>query len=64
MDINGGYPSRCAAIIWNLFTWWQGIPSSSSALLGFCWAAIAHAGFGLFLGIRVEGWRNDTFLGF
>jgi len=34
-----------AAIIWNLFTWWQGIPSSSSHTLigGFAGAAIAHA---------------------
>ncbi len=36
------------AIIWNLFTWWKGIPTSSShALLGgFAGAAIAKAGFG------------------
>ncbi len=36
-----------AAIIWNLFTWWQGIPSSSSHTLigGFAGAAIAHKGF-------------------
>ncbi len=34
-----------AAIIWNLFTWWQGIPSSSSHTLigGFAGAAIAHS---------------------
>src|SRR3970040_765710 len=41
-----------AAIIWNLITWWQGIPSSSSHTLigGFAGAALAHAidihGFG------------------
>jgi len=37
-----------AAIIWNLLTWWYGIPSSSShTLIGaFAGAAIAHAGFG------------------
>ncbi len=37
-----------AAIIWNLFTWWQGIPSSSSHTLigGFAGAAIAASGFG------------------
>jgi inorganic phosphate transporter, PiT family len=38
-----------AAITWNLFTWWQGIPSSSSHTLigGFAGAAIAHsASFG------------------
>ncbi len=36
-----------AAISWNLFTWWFGIPSSSSHTLigGFSGAAIAHAGF-------------------
>lgn len=36
-----------ASIIWNLFTWWFGIPSSSSHTLigGFAGAAIAHAGF-------------------
>ena len=36
-----------AAIIWNLLTWWVGIPSSSSHTLigGFAGAAIAHAGF-------------------
>ncbi len=34
-----------AAIIWNLITWWLGIPSSSSHTLigGFAGAAIAHA---------------------
>lgn len=37
-----------AAIIWNLFTWWRGIPSSSSHTLvgGFVGAAIAKAGIG------------------
>ncbi|WP_293299082.1 inorganic phosphate transporter [Pedobacter sp. UBA4863] len=35
-----------AAIIWNLITWWFGIPSSSSHTLigGFAGAAVAHAG--------------------
>ena len=35
------------AIIWNMVTWWFGIPSSSSHTLmgGFVGAAIAHAGF-------------------
>ena len=34
------------AITWNLFTWWRGIPSSSSHTLigGFAGAAIANAG--------------------
>ena len=36
-----------AATCWNLFTWWLGIPSSSSHTLigGFAGAAVAHAGF-------------------
>ena len=36
-----------AAIIWNLFTWWKGIPSSSSHTLigGFAGAAIMGAGW-------------------
>jgi len=36
-----------AAIVWNLVTWWFGIPSSSSHTLigGFAGAAIAHSGF-------------------
>ena len=36
-----------AAIVWNLLTWWFGIPSSSSHTLigGFAGAGIAHAGF-------------------
>lgn len=35
-----------AAIVWNLLTWWLGIPSSSSHTLigGFIGAAIAHVG--------------------
>ena len=35
-----------ASILWNLLTWWLGIPSSSSHTLigGFAGAAIAHAG--------------------
>lgn len=35
------------AIIWNLITWWFGIPSSSSHALigGFGGAAVTHAGF-------------------
>ena len=37
-----------SAIIWNLITWWFGIPSSSSHTLvgGLVGAAIAKAGFG------------------
>jgi len=49
-----------ASIIWNLITWWQGIPSSSSHTLigGFAGAAIAHAiamhGFSDYI-IQVDG---------
>lgn len=43
-----------AAIIWNLITWWFGIPSSSSHTLigGFAGAAVAHAG------LDVVNWYN------
>ena len=36
-----------AATAWNLFTWYLGLPSSSSHTLigGFAGAAVAHAGF-------------------
>jgi len=36
-----------AATVWNLLTWWLGIPSSSSHTLigGFAGAAVAHGGF-------------------
>jgi PiT family inorganic phosphate transporter len=46
-----------AAIIWNLITWWQGIPSSSSHTLigGFAGAAIAHA-------IVVNGFSDYTII--
>lgn len=44
-----------AAIAWNLITWWQGIPSSSSHTLigGFAGAAIAHA-------IAIHGFSDYT----
>jgi len=46
-----------AAIIWNLITWWQGIPSSSSHTLigGFAGAAIAHA-------ITIHGFSDYTII--
>jgi inorganic phosphate transporter, PiT family len=45
------------AIIWNLITWYYGLPSSSShALLGgYAGAAIAKAGFG---SIIISGWTK------
>lgn len=38
------------AIVWNLMTWWWGIPSSSSHALigGLCGAVVAHAGISAF----------------
>jgi PiT family inorganic phosphate transporter len=46
-----------AAIIWNLITWWQGIPSSSSHTLigGFAGAAVAHA-------LTVHGFSDYTII--
>lgn len=45
------------AIVWNLITWYFGIPSSSSHALmgGYAGAAIAKAGFG---SILYHGWIN------
>ena len=51
-----------AAIIWNLFTWWKGIPSSSSHTLigGFAGAAIAHGFYGVtdpeHAGFKIVNW--------
>ena len=43
------------AIIWNLITWWYGIPSSSSHALmgGYAGAAVAKAGFAAMI---LSGW--------
>ncbi len=45
IDLNVIFSGLIAAIVWNLFTWWRGIPSSSSHTLigGFAGAAIAHS---------------------
>jgi PiT family inorganic phosphate transporter len=44
-----------AAILWNLFTWWRGIPSSSShALIGALAGAV----------IASEGWHGVNYEGF
>lgn len=51
-----------AAIIWNLLTWWKGIPSSSSHTLigGFAGAAIAHGFSGVtdpeHVGFKIVNW--------
>src|SRR3979411_464069 len=41
------FAGRMAAIVWNLLTWWFGIPSSSSHTLigGFAGAGIANGGW-------------------
>lgn len=46
INLNVIFSGLVAAVIWNLLTWWYGIPSSSSHTLigGFAGAAIAHAG--------------------
>ncbi|WP_114790017.1 inorganic phosphate transporter [Niabella yanshanensis] len=45
VTLNVLFAGILAAILWNLLTWWLGIPSSSSHTLigGFSGAAIAHA---------------------
>ncbi len=56
-----------AAIIWNLLTWWKGIPSSSSHTLigGFGGAAIAHGFSGAVAdpehyGFKIVNWYKDA----
>ncbi len=55
-----------AAIIWNLITWWKGIPSSSSHTLigGFAGAAIAHGFSGVtdpeHAGLKIVNWLKDA----
>ncbi|HCO67875.1 MAG TPA: anion permease [Dysgonomonas sp.] len=53
-----------AAIVWNLLTWWFGIPSSSSHTLigGFAGAAIASAGFGTIEGMVILKIASFIFL--
>src|SRR3954464_13474767 len=45
------------AIVWDLITWWIGLPTSSSHALigGYAGAAVAKAGFGA---IIVSGWTK------
>ena len=45
------------AIIWNLITWYYGLPTSSSHALigGYAGAAVTKAGFGALI---VAGWKN------
>ncbi len=47
----------CGAILWNLATWYFGLPSSSSHALigGYAGAAIARGGFGVIIG---AGWSK------
>src|SRR5574337_555388 len=49
------------AIIWDLITWWLGLPTSSSHALigGYAGAAIAHSGFG---GLIVGSWPQTMVL--
>jgi len=53
-----------AAIIWNLFTWWKGIPSSSSHTLigGFAGSDIAHGFSGVtdpaHAGFKIVSWYH------
>jgi PiT family inorganic phosphate transporter len=55
-----------AAIIWNLITWWKGIPSSSSHTLigGFAGAAIAHGFRDVtdpeHAGFKIVNWLKDA----
>lgn len=51
VDANVIFGGLLGAIVWNLLTWWFGIPSSSSHALigGYAGAAVSKAGFGALL---------------
>ena len=53
------FAALIGAIVWNLLTWWWGLPSSSSHAIigGFAGAAIAKAGFSslVFKGLAIIG---------
>ena len=51
------FSGLCGAIVWNLFTWYVGLPTSSSHGLfgGYAGAAVAKAGFGA---IIASGWTR------
>ena len=51
------FSGLCGAIVWNLFTWYVGLPTSSSHGLfgGYAGAAVAKAGLGA---IIVAGWTR------
>jgi PiT family inorganic phosphate transporter len=53
------FAALVGAIVWNLLTWWWGLPSSSSHAIigGFAGAAIAKAGFSslVFKGLAIIG---------
>jgi PiT family inorganic phosphate transporter len=48
-----------AALVWNVFTWYRGLPSSSSHALigGLSGAALAEAGVGAVNWASMDGWR-------
>src|SRR5256885_1997942 len=50
------------AIVWNVLTWWYGIPSSSSHALvgGICGAVLAKAGAGSLIGAGI--WKTMLFI--
>src|SRR3989338_614226 len=51
MSVGVVFAALMGAIIWDLLTWWWGLPSSSSHALvgGFVGAAITKAGFGVLI---------------
>jgi PiT family inorganic phosphate transporter len=55
VDANVVLAGLVGAIVWNLITWWLGLPTSSSHALigGYGGAAVAKAGFG---GLIAAGW--------
>jgi PiT family inorganic phosphate transporter len=54
------FAGLCGAILWNLFTWWFGLPTSSSHALigGYAGAAVARAGMVAVTCPECTGWTK------
>ncbi len=54
------FAGLCGAILWNLFTWWFGLPTSSSHALigGYAGAAVARVGMAAVTCPECTGWTK------
>ena len=62
VDVHVIFGALVGAIVWNVFTWWYGIPSSSSHALigGIVGAVIGRGGFSHLIGAGI--WKTVAFI--